>query len=118
MGAEEVAVLPRWVRLDLEPNTLSGSQRVEPVHVQVGEVHEHVRLDLIGTDGAPTVLVAPPDTHAIDDPHQRTLPREVVRWWIGSRESERRESVDADESDEQLAIGTAQETFWHGLARR
>lgn len=80
MSVEEAAVLPWWIGLHLEPNMLSGSQRVEPVHLQVEEVHEHVRLKLIGTEGAPTVLVAPPDTHVIDHPHQRTLPRDVVQW--------------------------------------
>ncbi|OEI67852.1 hypothetical protein Cus16_2603 [Curtobacterium sp. ER1/6] len=47
MGTEEVAVLPRRIRLYFEPDTLSGSQRVVAGHVDVGEVNEDLRLDLV-----------------------------------------------------------------------
>lgn len=79
VSAEEVAVLPRWVRLDVEPNAIPGVERVVTLHAQVREVYEHLRRDIVRTERTPPVLITPPDTLAHDVPHEQTLSLSAIR---------------------------------------
>lgn len=82
MRSEEVSVLSGGVGLHLEAHALTGPQREEAGTTQDGEVHEDVGLERLRTKGTPAVVVAPPNTNAFDDLHDRNVPRRGVRQWI------------------------------------
>lgn len=48
-------------------------------------MHEDVGLERLRTKGLPAVVVAPPNTNAFDDLHDRNVPRRGVRQRIGYR---------------------------------